>query len=467
MIRRWMRRLWPSSLSLRIACNLVAGLVLAQALTSTIWFESRRQMLEIPSRVFATRVADSLRLLSTQPPEQQAAMLRVLAAPGFAPRLSATLPQAVSTSHDRERIAPFLAEAVRLHLGRPVEVRVLDASLKDEHDRPADSLAMLTAHDPTASFLVAARLTQDAPWLIVHGWEDENGADLDRAGTILDYVVRIYLLRMLIVVGLTLLAVRLAMTPLKRMADAAEALRRDIHSPPLETCGPREVRRAAEAFNGMQREIIASMEERTPFLAAVSHDLRSPITRLRLRAEMLPGEERKAGFRRDLGDMEAMVDATLSFARNGIEESLREEVDLDLMLAMMAGDAVGQNVTLEDHTGAPVQGFPQSLRRCLQNLVDNALRYAGGAQIHASGDAHHIRIEIRDKGPGIAEDQLEAVFEPFYRLEASRNLDLGGVGLGLSIARKIALAHGGSLSLANRASGGLIACLVIPRRPPD
>ncbi|WP_343614838.1 ATP-binding protein [Novosphingobium sp.] len=468
MIRRWLGHLWPSSLSMRIACILVAGLVLTQVLTSTIWFESRRrQMLEIPTRVFATRVADSLRLLSTQPDGARQAMLQTLTTPGFAPSLSMQLPAPVTASGDQTRIAPLLAQVIRLHLGRPVEVRVIDAALMDENNRPAGSLAMMTAHDPTASFLVAARLSPQDPWLIARGQEDENGADLDRAGTILDYILRIYLLRILIVVALTLLAVRLAMNPLKRMGDAAEALRRDIHSPPLQTCGPREVRGAAEAFNAMQRQIIENMEERSRFLAAISHDLRSPITRLRLRSEMLPSEALRASFRADLSDMEEMVDATLSFARSGVEDSVREMVDLDLMLAMMVANLAGQAVTLTGQVGRPIHGFPQSLRRCVQNLLDNALRYAGSAEIHASGDKQIAVIEIRDHGPGIADDQLEAVFEPFYRLEHSRNADLGGVGLGLSIARKIALAHGGSLTLRNRAEGGLSVHLAIPHAVQD
>jgi signal transduction histidine kinase len=269
------------------------------------------------------------------------------------------------------------------------------------------------------------------------------------------------------VVALTLLAVRLAMNPLKRMGDAAEALRRDIHSPPLQTCGPREVRGAAEAFNAMQRQIIENMEERSRFLAAISHDLRSPITRLRLRSEMLPSEALRTSFRADLSDMEEMVDATLSFARSGVEDSVREMVDLDLMLAMMVANLAGQAVTLTGSASRPISGFPQSLRRCVQNLVDNALRYAGSAEIHASGDKHMTVIEILDHGPGIADDQLEAVFEPFYRLEHSRNADLGGVGLGLSIARKIALAHGGSLTLRNRAEGGLSVHLAIPHAVQD
>jgi signal transduction histidine kinase len=158
------------------------------------------------------------------------------------------------------------------------------------------------------------------------------------------------------VVALTLLAVRLAMNPLKRM-DAAEALRRDIHSPPLQTCGPREVRGAAEAFNAMQRQIIENMEERSRFLAAISHDLRSPITRLRLRSEMLPSEALRTSFRADLSDMEEMVDATLSFARSGVEDSVREMVDLDLMLAMMVANLAGQAVTLTGARAAP-SGIP-------------------------------------------------------------------------------------------------------------
>jgi signal transduction histidine kinase len=463
----WLKRLWPSSLSMRIAIILVGGLLLAQLITGTVWFESRRRhMLEIPTRVFATRVADTVRILQAQPPVERAALLNAMQAPDYALRLSTALPVAGGQTHDIAHATKLLTDVIRLHLGRNVDVRVLDAQLLDDRGAPADSWDMVAAASPTTAFRVAVRLSPDATgWLIVEGSEDENGVDLDRARTILDYIFRIYLLRIFIVVALTLIAVRQAMAPLKRMADAAEALGRNIHSPPMRTCGPREVRRAAEAFNAMQTQLVANLEERTRFLAAISHDLRSPITRLRLRTELLPREDLKVQFRRNLSEMEEMVDATLSFATSGVEDSLREEVDLDLMLALMVADyaAQGMPVTLTGVVGGTLRGFPRNLRRCVQNLIENALRYAGNADIHASGTAQQVSIVISDHGPGIPDDQIDKVFEPFYRLEISRNAASGGIGLGLSIARNIALAHDGTLRLANRPTSGLLVTLTLPR----
>lgn len=440
----------PASLSARIACILVAGLVLAQLLTSTIWFESRRrQMLEIPTRVFATRVADALRLLEARPPQDRAELMAALQAPGLSLRFASHLPEPEGASQDLKRSSALLEHAMRVHLGQPVEVRVISAQLLDDRGRPANSWAMMSAREPAAQFRVAVRCDPGEPWLVAEGHEDENGADLDRVGTIADYVLRIYLLRILIVGLLTWFAVRLAMKPLKRMADAAEALGRDIHSPPLETSGPREVRRAAEAFNAMQQKLIGHIEERTRFLAAVSHDLRSPITRLRLRTELLPKEEQKAGFRKDLAEMEGMVDATLSFMKGGVDEALTGDIDLDAMLGEMVADLRehGKAVTLAGSANGTTTGFPKGLRRCIGNLVENALRYAGSAEIVVSGSPAQIAITVQDRGPGIPADQLDLVFEPFYRQEDSRNVASGGVGLGLSIARDIAAAHKGTLWL--------------------
>ncbi|QDK35487.1 ATP-binding protein [Sphingomonas sp. IC081] len=455
-----------ASLSARIAGILVAGLLLAQLLTSTIWFESRRrQMLEIPARVFATRVADALRLLEARPPGDRAELMAALQAPGLSLRFAPHLPAPQAGVQDVQRSSALLQHTMRVHLGRPVEVRVISAQLLDDRGRPANTWAMLSAQEPAAQFRVAVRCDPDDPWLLAEGHEDENGADLDRVGTIADYVVRIYALRILIVGLLTWFAVRLSMTPLKRMADAAEALGRDIHSPPLETSGPREVRRAAEAFNAMQQKVVGHIEERTRFLAAVSHDLRSPITRLRLRTEMLPDEAQKAGFRKDLVEMEEMVDATLSFMKGGADEELTGDIDLDVMLGEMVANLRdhGAAVTLSGSANGRIAGFPNGLRRCIGNLVENALRYAGSAQIVVSASPAYIAITVQDRGPGIPEEALDLVFEPFYRQEDSRNVASGGVGLGLSIARDIAAAHQGTLWLRNRSGGGLEANLRLPR----
>lgn len=453
------------SLSARIACILVAGLVLAQLLTSTIWFESRRrQMLEIPARVFATRVADTVRLLDARPIGERKGLIAALQAPGFALYSARRLP-APSAMQDLRRSSELLERTIVVHLGRPAEVRVISAQLLDDANRPADSWAMMSAREPTASFLVAVRLHPGEPWLVARGREDENGADLDRMGTILDYILRIYLLRILIVALLTWFAVRLAMKPLKRLAGAAEALGRDIRSTPLATCGPREVGQAAEAFNVMQQRLIGYIDERTRFLAAVSHDLRSPITRLRLRTELLPAEEQKCGFRKDLAEMEGMVEATLYFMKGGVDEELHEDVDLDAILGGIVSDLETQGavVTLTGLAGSPVSGFPQGLRRCLWNLAENAVRHGGRADITVIDYGGSVKITVKDDGPGIPEGRLELVFEPYYRQEESRNATSGGVGLGLSIARTIAIAHGGMILLRNRTAGGLEASLSLPR----
>jgi signal transduction histidine kinase len=198
------------------------------------------------------------------------------------------------------------------------------------------------------------------------------------------------------------------------MAHAAQALGRDINSPPMDSSGPVEVRRAARAFNAMQRRLIASIEERTRFLAAVSHDLRSPITRMRLRAEMLTVEAEKPGFRKDLAEMEGMVEATLSFMKGEAEDEPVEVVDLDSMLAGLAADMRMQGKAVEVAGSSPggISGSPQGLRRCLQNLLDNAVRYGDSANMRVSSDAEGLIIAVRDKGPGIPDDRLDLVSSP-------------------------------------------------------
>ncbi|MED5544662.1 MAG: ATP-binding protein [Pseudomonadota bacterium] len=472
-MRALLHRLIPATLSARIAWLLVGGLVLSQLLTGTIWFESRRrQLLEIPAHVFATRVADSLRVLDSAAPDRREDLLAKLQSPEFHLKRLAVLPdeeRAGEEPEDLARSAPILAGSIRHQLDGRVEVRVLAAQLLDEEGEPAGRWSMLRDREPRAAFTLAVRRRPGDLWLVARGREDEDGVLFDPGGTIADYVLRIYLLRILMVAALTWLGVRLAVKPLERLAEAAQRLGRDIRSPALPRKGPIEVRRAVEAFNGMQRQLVGYLDERTRFLAAVSHDLRSPITRLRLRAELLPATEEKGGWRKDLDEMEGMVDATLAFMQGNAGEDLQEAVDLDAVLAGILEDlhTQGAQATLAGRCGAPIAGFPQGLRRCLVNLTDNAVRYGGRADIVAQECDEEISIRVRDDGPGIPEANLGLVFEPFYREEKSRNTALGGVGLGLSIARDIALAHGGELTLHNRPEGGLEATLRLPRGAPQ
>jgi signal transduction histidine kinase len=280
------------------------------------------------------------------------------------------------------------------------------------------------------------------------------------------YKLLLILLVLLIsVAALAVLAVRWLTRPLTLLATAATELGRNIHRPPLVETGPLEVRRAASAFNTMQTRLIRYLQDRSRILAAVSHDLKTPITRLRLRTELLDDETLRAKFQSDLDAMETMVQATLDFMRGTEVKEAVVAIDIAALLETLQEDArdTGGEVRIQGALRAPFQGRPLALKRCLSNLVDNALHYGKQALISVTDGPERLVIGIRDTGPGIPEAELERVFEPFYRLEGSRSRHTGGTGLGLGIARNIARAHGGELTLRNRQQGGLEARLELPR----
>jgi len=267
------------------------------------------------------------------------------------------------------------------------------------------------------------------------------------------------------VTALSLIAVRWVVRPLERLREAADALGRDIHRPPLDETGPVEVAETSRAFNRMQRRISRFVEDRARILAAVSHDLKTPLTRIRLRADLLEDEDLGAKIRRDVDDMQRMVEATLDFMRGTESREDSRPLDLMALVESLCEDAVesGQRVTVRGEVTAPYQGRPLALKRCIGNLLDNALRYGGRADVEVRDAGQSVTLTIADHGPGIPPESLEKVFDPFFRLESSRARHSGGTGLGLGIARNIARAHGGDLVLRNGADGGLVAELTLPR----
>jgi signal transduction histidine kinase len=212
---------------------------------------------------------------------------------------------------------------------------------------------------------------------------------------------------------------------------------------------------------------MAFIRDRTRILAAMSHDLKTPITRLRLRAELLDDSQLRAKFEKDLSEMEAMVTATLDFMRGVESREPRQPIDVMALLESLQADAAEMNgsVVIEGAARKPYRGLAQALKRCLGNVIDNALRYGKSAKVIVTDSPALLEIRVRDEGPGIPESELERVFEPFHRLEGSRSRDTGGTGLGLGIARNIARAHGGDIVLHNVPSGGLEAALTLPRTP--
>jgi signal transduction histidine kinase len=264
---------------------------------------------------------------------------------------------------------------------------------------------------------------------------------------------------------LSFVAVRWVTRPLHDLAEAANELGADLNRPPLPENGPREVRHAARAFNTMQERLSRYVRTRTAILAAMSHDLKTPITRLRLRAELLDQPDVREKFIRDLSEMERMVSTTLGYMRGLDDREPVRAIDITSLLAALQADAeeLGFAVQVHGKSVIPFPGKPEGLKRCLQNLLDNALRYGREVEISVEDDSTALSLCVRDRGPGIPETQLDRVFEPFFRLESSRNPVTGGTGLGLSIARNIAQSMGGDVSLRNREGGGLEAIVRLPR----
>ncbi|KAF3998410.1 ATP-binding protein [Glaciimonas immobilis] len=267
---------------------------------------------------------------------------------------------------------------------------------------------------------------------------------------------------------LAYLVAKMTARPIKRLAEAASALGRDIDRPPLVESGPTEIRQAASAFNAMQARIKRQIQHRTHMLAAITHDLQTPLTRLRLRFEKVSDLDLRHKLIEDLAVMQSMVREGLDLARSMDSAEAMQLLDIDSLLDSVCADAAdaGQDVVLKGQTRASIMAQPNALRRCLTNLVDNAVKYGRYARLQivreGAGEHSSIVITVRDGGAGIPEDQLTAVFEPFFRLETSRSRDTGGTGLGLTIARNIAENHRAVLTLRNHPEGGLEVVLRLP-----
>jgi protein-histidine pros-kinase len=278
-------------------------------------------------------------------------------------------------------------------------------------------------------------------------------------GMLLDIAVRLGAVLLAAWVGARWLA-----APMHSLAQATRELAHNIHRAPIAEAGTRECREATALINQLQRHIRAQLAERDQFVAAVSHDLRTPLTRLALRVQSLDGDDQRQRFGKDIAEMDSMIRATLDYLRGSADPEPWVELDLRALVQAQVHDNqdCGHAVSLlpDAEAGAPAMRLRaqlSALRRCIDNLIDNAVRYGGGAEVTISQNAGTLRVSVGDRGPGIPEESLSQVLLPFFRLENSRNRHTGGVGLGLATAQDIARRHGGTLVLSNRAGGGLQA----------
>jgi signal transduction histidine kinase len=255
--------------------------------------------------------------------------------------------------------------------------------------------------------------------------------------------------------------------PITRFTEAVQRFGSDPRSLAVPETGPRELRVAVRAFNAMQAQIQRFVEGRTAMLAAISHDLRTPLTRMRLRAELVDDEDQRHRLFRDVDDMQAMIESALSFFRDDSADEETTRFDFPELLRTIADDYGDQGIEVPYHgpIRASFRGRPFALKRAFTNLVDNAIKYATAPEITLRIESNSVCVQICDRGPGVPEEEAEQVFAPFYRLERSRNRATGGVGLGLTAARAVIRSHGGEITLHNRPSGGLKLLVTLPAPP--
>ncbi len=447
-----MRRL--AALLARVVPDSLAGrttLVLLVSLSAfhlgSVWLHERgahEAATEVREEQVAERLAAAERAVLAQPEAARDASAHALSSPALELHWSRQPTLRHETAPDA-RLAALRQRLLGL-LPQPGTVRL---AYEEEGGISAGHLVVGTLGLPDGSWLNFA-----AP--ILHGMAVPLHAGHDPLLSLSAMALGIVLASMLVVRWIT--------QPLRRLADASERFGRAPDPVPLPEDGPREVRHAARAFNAMQARIHRLMADRTQALAAVSHDLRTPITRLRLRAGFIEDPETQARMDADLDEMAAMIDATLAYLRGEQEAEPTRAADVAAMLQTLVADAVdaghAASYTGPDH--ADLVCHPVALKRALANLVGNALTYGGVARVALEEQPGALRVCIEDDGPGIPAAEMQRVFEPFQRLDISRNRTTGGVGLGLTIARRAIATEGGTLTLQNRPGGGLTAMLTLP-----
>jgi signal transduction histidine kinase len=475
-----MRRFWIRSLAAQIICAMLLALGLSQAIGFMIsWDERGRALLLAAKSEFLSRTASLAQLLEATPSTLENDILSA----------SDTAYTRFWVSPDEPIDSTAWRHEAWAQLARPLPSLMHVARGERGPEREASQ-----ASNPANGIAAALAATANLTWVTLpaHAWPlsrpakflhlDEgngmgiavrldSGAWLNAAysKTVPNSIWTSQTAVSLAITAavLSLIAIFVARSiarPMRRLAAAAEALGRGETVTPLPEWGPDDIRQTAEAFNRMQERLQRFVEDRTRMLAAISHDLRTPLTSLRLRAEFVSDPDAQEKMLKTIGEIQTMTEAALAFAR---EEATAEDtrmVDLPALVESLCDDLaeLGHNVAFIDGPAVNYRCRPDALRRAIRNLIENAIRYGERARVRVARTAKSIDIIVDDDGPGIPEDTMEQVFAPFYRIEDSRNRETGGVGLGLSIARAIARHHGGDVVLSNVAQG-LQATISLPQ----
>ncbi len=445
-----MKRFYPDTIAARIGATIIVSLAAMVTISNVLVYLEGASNGEVAEWLAQGRIANTVQILNAAPKAERNMLASALNTPTIGVLL---------------RDTPAITKGDETGL-QPHKLRQLLTTVADLHGAPmiADRSTLSEAADPFArealaqpgDLLVQVGLPQ-GQWALLnvsagnfkHSWSRFAG----RLG-----------IWFLVIALLSVFAARRLAEPIDDFGRAAEQMGTGQDVSPLTERGPRELRVATRAFNQMQERLRRFLEDRTRMLAAISHDLRTPLARLRLRAEFMEDEDQRAETRADLDAMSEMIRATLVFARDDAQREQANLVDLSVLVADICDDIaeLGGDVSFAAVSHVSARCQPTAIGRAVANLIENAVKYGGCARVQLVNETHGVSLVVDDDGPGIPLDEHEKVFAPFYRLEQSRNRDTGGVGLGLAVSRTIAREHGGDVKLFNRTPSGLRARLELP-----
>jgi signal transduction histidine kinase len=468
-----MSQFLPKSLFGQTLLALLVGLVISHAAGSWIYTLDREQAVRaVGGLAAAQRITNLARLVEETPRESRERIVDALSDQTFRVALSAQ-PPAMAPGDDNGQVADAIKDFLidQLSLGPAQQARVSASSSASSISVFGSMHPMMGrgpmmhgfgAFGPFGGFrdLQVAVPLSDGQWLSFATALPQGGPAFSR-----QFLMSMALMA-IIILAVSVWVVRRVTAPLASLSAAAAILGGDLNAPPMAETGTVEMRQASRAFNTMQARLRSLVENRTRMLAAISHDLRTPLTLLRLRAEDVKDAPERDKMLASIAEMDAMIAATLELARDEAKAEPRRRTDLTALLASVVDDMAdtGLPVTMEPAQSVVCECQPAALKRAITNLIDNAVKYGKRARSAICSTPRGIEITIDDDGPGIPEQELIRVFQPFYRVEGSRNRETGGIGLGLAIALSVIQAHGGQLTLSNRPQGGLRACIRLPAR---
>lgn len=464
--------LFPKSLFGRLTLVLLIGLVIAQSLSAYFLLHDRGETLyQAIQESMITRTSAIARLLNSTPADKRESLLPLLSSPELSIKLTDQALETEKIDSESAFVSKVISKKLTSYLpaGMIVQVTVVGNVMEPRFPEMHRRHMMQSRSGPPwgkhlgphvmARFVLIQIQLEDKSWVIF-----ERGIPEETFAWPLKILIVLGIL-LISVILISLLAVKSITRPLQKLRMAAEGLGKNIQQEPMNETGPAEVKETAKAFNTMQQRLKSYIEDKAQILAAVSHDLKTPLTRMRLRADLFDDEQLRDKTLKDLDDMEKMVTATLEFMRGSETKEKSQDIDLIALLESIQEDFrdSGSQVDLSGALNSPYTGKPLLLKRCFNNLIDNGLRYGEKVHIKVKDETNQITIQICDNGPGIPEELHQKIFDPFFRLEGSRAQHTGGTGLGLGIARNIARAHGGDISLSNQETRGLCVTLKLPR----